>query len=321
MNRALLETTRMLLAVGRAADLGEQGATIDDLAAEFGLQAEALRHFVRRLDRLDGERAAAGEMIDCEIDEADRLRVHYAPGLDADLPLSGDEAVALLAGLARLGLAEESVRRLEDSLLAQLSAADAERVMNLRRRLRVADAEPFRVNLSRAAAAGEPCDMLYHSGKERAWRTVWPAATVSRDGMAYLGAWCCLRQAERLFRLDRVLAIRPASAAERPASVPSSADVHARLDAMLAQAGARGVTLTARNTFGQRLLRDRFGAKAERADGSWRAKAFAGPHLADWVVGCAGAVGVLRPKAFAEQVRSRARARLEAYEGSPDESK
>jgi predicted DNA-binding transcriptional regulator YafY len=320
MNRALLETTRLLLAVARAADLGEQGATIVDLAAEFGLQDGALRSFVERLNRLEPADVAAGEMIDCELDAGDRLRVHYAPGLDADLPLSGDEVVALLAGLARLGLPEARVEPLERMLLARLSAADAERVVNLRQRLRVTDAEPFLVDLSRAVAGGEPCEILYVSGSERTWRCVWPAALVRRDGMAYLGAWCSLRGAERLFRLDRVLAMRSASGSERPPEGLTAADVHARLDALLAGAGSRGVTLAARNRLGERLLRDRFGDKAERADGSWRAKAFAGAHLADWVIGCAGAVRVVRPKAFAEQVRSRAKARLEAYEGTPHEA-
>ena len=68
MKPQLLETTRLFLAVERAADLGDEGVELADLARDFGLSIDALKQFLLALDDTADAAASPDELVDWELD-------------------------------------------------------------------------------------------------------------------------------------------------------------------------------------------------------------------------------------------------------------
>ena len=65
------------------------------------------------------------------------------------------------------------------------------------------------MRLSLAIQRGERVQLCYRSGTAETERCVDPYGLVFHWGRWYLAAWCHLRQAIRVFRLDRVISMEP----------------------------------------------------------------------------------------------------------------
>ena len=307
MKPQLLETTRLFLAVERAADLGEQGVLLSDLAREFGLSTQALRTFLVALDETAEATASPDELVDWSLDEEDRLRVYYAPGLDREIPLGGDEVSALMIGLDRLGLAAERRQELQEKLLARLSAAEAERLLVIRHRLMIKSEHRWRPELDQAVTQATGLRILYESASGREWRRIMPSATVDYDGQLYIGAWCFERQAPRLFRGDRLFQLESWDA---PAPGGESLD-HEGLRKRLAELTQGQLTerivLRCADDDGAWMIEDYFGPQARLSKGRIVVREFAGQALVNWIVSCTGSVLVESPAGLIERVAERAR--------------
>lgn len=306
MKPQLLETTRLFLAIERAADLGDEGIALSELAHDFGLSEIALKGFLQTVDSSFDAAASPDELIDWELDDSGKLTVFYAAGLDQELPLGADEASALLIGLDRLGVAPRRLAHLQRALRLRLSNSEAERLATLRGRLAVRAEHRWRAQIESAIEEGLGLRILYESENGRGWRRVQPSALVDHQGQMYLGAWCFERQAPRLFRSDRIEDLQSWQLEESTGKAPDRAGLLRRLAKLSDGHLAERLVLRLHDEDADWMLRDYFGADIRIVDGCFTTHEFAGQALANWIVGCAGSVLVESPVELAELVRNRA---------------
>ncbi|HBU46921.1 MAG TPA: hypothetical protein DEB46_01300 [Myxococcales bacterium] len=312
MKMAPLETTRLLLAIERAADLGATGVSLSELAHDFQLQPTQLRRALESLEALGGDDASPEELFDLEWSEEDHLRVHYLPGLDAPVPLRSEECAVLLMGLDLLGLEPDQARHLQGRLLARLDARAAGRVIELRQRLDVAPDHPLLSAVTEALEQKQCVSIHYDRGGGAAWRPVRPTSMTVFEGRVYIGAYCGLRQAPRVFRFDRILDLKPVEPFEIPTGQEiSEVDLWGRVVRLHSADYRQTVVLRASDQFGEWALEDRYGGEARDSKGCYTSLVHPGEALAAWVVAQAGSVEVVEPSNLREGVARRARMLLE----------
>jgi proteasome accessory factor C len=171
-----------------------------------------------------------------EVDVADgRVWIRYADWWSRPLRLTAAEALSLVAGsTALLGAGAGDVEGPLARGLAKLAAAlgMSEEVVDVT--LPATDREPLQV-LQAAAVDHRRVEIDYYtySRDQKTTRTIDPYLVYSADGSWYVAAYCHQARADRLFRVDRVVAARrldatfpaPATpAAARPVFDPDSAD-------------------------------------------------------------------------------------------------
>ena len=172
----------------------------------------------------------------CPIDlsyEGGEIVVSQAESMDRPLRLGVDEASALLVALRMLaevgqaasvpGLAEGSAL---SRTIAKLEAAAGEAAAPSAQVAVQVDRHAERsvaAELREALAAGRRVHLSYYvPGRDEATeRDVDPMRLLVVDGRTYLEGWCRRAEAVRLFRLDRVLAVKVLTAA---AEVPREAE-------------------------------------------------------------------------------------------------
>jgi proteasome accessory factor C len=138
----------------------------------------------------------------------------------AGLYLAG-RALGALPEVAEQGALARALAKLE----AVLPADQLGRVHELAGKVSVdLEGDPaettHRTELARAAAAGRRVQLEYYSGSrgELTRRKVDPWLVFSASGHWYLSGWCHKALGERLFRIDRVVSVRPTDEPfERPA--------------------------------------------------------------------------------------------------------
>ena len=255
---------------------------------------DVLRQFLAALDDTADRTASPDELIDWTLDEDERLRV-YAPGLDKEIPLGGDEAIALMIGLDRLGLSSERQADLGAQLLARLSAAEAERLLGIRHRLMVKAQHRWRSELDAALESGSGLRILYESASGRQWRRIAPSATVDYDGQLYIGAWCFERQAPRLFRGDRLFQLETYELHE-PAGPSLDQQGCVSASPSSPMAAPERIVLRCADEDGRWMVEDYLGPKVRWGKGGVITfHDFAGQALVDWIVSCTSSVVVESP--------------------------
>jgi predicted DNA-binding transcriptional regulator YafY len=306
MKPQLLETTRLFLALERAADLGAEGVPLAELAEEFGVAASVLQGFLDTLYETADEAASPDELVDWELSDDGVLRVHYAPGLDRELPLGGDEVSALLIGLDRLGLAPDQLDALHDKLLSRLNGTEAARLLQLRQRLSVQSEYRWRRELEQAVDQQSGLRLLYESAHGRGWRRVLPSALVDHQGQLYVGAWCFEREAPRLFRSDRIQDLESWVVDVPPGALPDRAGLARRLARLTDGHLSQRIVLRCLEDDGVWMVRERYGAEAKAEGKRFVLHRYPGEAVANWIVACAGCVVVETPASLVELVRARA---------------
>lgn len=293
-----------------------------ELAARLEVNARTARRYITMLQDMgipiEAERGRYG---------AYRLR----PGFKLPpLMFSDEEALAVTLGLLaarRLGLAvaapavEGALAKIErvlpPALRERLQAVQASLVLDLAR----SEASPSSatvVEMSRAAQAGRRVSMRYSNERgAETERALDPYGIVFRQGRWYVVGYCHLRQALRLFRLDRVTELqvgdepftRPegfdaaAFVVQSLASIPNTWEVEVLLRAPLDEA--------------RRRISPVFGT-LEECEGGVLLRAH-GDHLS-WMARELVATGlrlrVLRPEALREELRQLAQRVLEMADGT-----
>jgi proteasome accessory factor C len=199
------------------------GVPLAEAARDFGVTERQLRTDLDLLWVCGLPGYGPGDLIDLAF-EGDRVRVTFTAGMVRPLRLTTDEAVALVVALRTLlelpGLAErEAVSR----ALAKVSAAAGHAADHLAPVVLSVDAQEqtlavVRDGLERKRAL----HLTYYvpSRDERTDRDVDPMRLLLVDGRWYLEAWCRRVEGVRLFRLDRVDAVR---VLDEPAAPPPQA--------------------------------------------------------------------------------------------------
>jgi proteasome accessory factor C len=200
-----------------------EGVAVAEAARDFGVSERQLRGDLELLWMCGLPGYGPGDLIDLAF-EGDRVRVTFTAGMVRPLRLTTDEAVALVVALRTLlelpGLAErEAVSR----ALAKVSeaaghAADRPPPVVLSVGAQEQSLAVVREGLERRRAL----HLTYYvpSRDERTERDVDPMRLLLVDGRWYLEAWSREVEAVRLFRLDRVDAVR---LLDEPAAPPPQA--------------------------------------------------------------------------------------------------
>jgi len=200
-----------------------EGVAVAEAARDFGVTERQLRSDMELLWMCGLPGYGPGDLIDLAF-EGDRVRVTFTAGMVRPLRLTTDEAVALVVALRTLlempGLAEgEAVSR----ALAKVMAAAGHVPERGAPVVVTVDAQEqtlavVREGLERRRAL----HLTYYvpTRDERTERDVDPMRLLLVDGRWYLEAWCRRVEGVRLFRLDRVDAVR---ILDEPAAPPPQA--------------------------------------------------------------------------------------------------
>ena len=180
---------------------------------------------------------AAGAVIDGE------AGFGYTLTEDPALPpqmFSHDEIEALVLGLREVReIADPALAVAAESALAKLRATLPDRLKS-RLEHAVLYAKRFHdrpeisidpAQIRKAAWEELALDIAYVDQHDRATnRRVYPLSIIYFDQTLVLMAWCCLRQADRMFRLDRIQTIETSDESFRPNRVSMLRDALARIN-------------------------------------------------------------------------------------------
>jgi len=255
--------------------------------------------------------------------EDGRVFLGNADAIDRPLRLGIDEVAALLVGLRLLsGLPGAGESEALERAIAKLQEVAGSTATDADDRVGVAPPEAPAADVLAGARAALEGGRRLHLRYWVPWRDeaterdVDPMRLALVDGHTYLEGWCHRAEDVRLFRLDRVLALR---VLDTPATPPAQAGRD--LDAGLFRPGAEDTVATFRLTPRARWVSEYYPCEAlqEQPDGGTVVRL----RTADpaWVVRLALRLGsdatLLDPPELADTVRLRASEALAAYgEGS-----
>lgn len=176
--------------------------------------AEHLNVSVRTIYRDIQKLEAAGIPVEGEAGVGYRVRRRF------DLPplmFDSDELEALILGVkmvrawsdhALAASANAAMNKIVGALPSELKDLEQDMTLDVLPFPEVERDTPHTVALRSAIKAKSVVDIQYHSLKDKmSQRTIWPLGVFFWGHVWTLVAWCCLRQAFRMFRMDRVLAI------------------------------------------------------------------------------------------------------------------
>jgi len=187
--------------------LAHPGEHLDDLASRFGMTRAALERELSLLQFCGLPPYTADRLIDVDV-RGDRVTIRLAEYFERSLRLTPSEGVALLtAGRALLAVPGSDpngpLARALDKLAGALGAGANVAVD-------VGGARHLD-ELRDAVRGGEQVEIDYYSyaRDEMTTRTIDPTRVFHAFGAWYVAAYCHRAAGERLFRADRVRAVRP----------------------------------------------------------------------------------------------------------------
>lgn len=183
------------------------GAAVADVAARFGVGERELEADLELLPMCGLPPYTPDRLIEVELVDG-HVWIRFAEYFARPLRLTAEEGLALLAGgrtlLAVPGSdADGTLAAALEKLAGTLGAGEG---------LAVEVGEPPHLDaLRRAADAGQRVEVDYYSfGRDAlTTRRIDPYSVFHAYGHWYAEAWCHLVDADRLFRVDRVQAVRP----------------------------------------------------------------------------------------------------------------
>ncbi|MBA8823694.1 proteasome accessory factor C [Saccharopolyspora lacisalsi] len=205
--------------------LSRPGASVTEVAADFGVSRQRLRRDLELLWMCGLPGYGPGDLIDLSF-EGETVTVTYDAGMRRPLRMTASEATSLLVALRALaetpGVTEaDAVRR---ALVKVEDAVGQARPTGVVVELADQDAATSGVQATArdATARGWALRMRYYTASrdEVTDRTVDPMRIVLVEGRAYLEAWCRRAEGVRLFRMDRIDGI---DVLDEPAAPPTRA--------------------------------------------------------------------------------------------------
>ncbi|HEY7135043.1 MAG TPA: WYL domain-containing protein [Acidimicrobiia bacterium] len=195
---------------------------LDDLAARFNMSRRDLERELSLLQFCGLPPYTADRLIDVDL-RGDRVSIRLAEYFERPLRLTPAEGFALLAaGRGLLAMPGSDPTGPLARALEKLAAA-----LGSTRGLAVdVGGAPFLDVLRDAAQEGEQVELDYYSyaRDEMTTRRVDPMRVFHAFGAWYVGGYCHRAEGERLFRVDRVRAVRPTGVRFEPPSSPLSPD-------------------------------------------------------------------------------------------------
>lgn len=202
------------------------GISMSEAARHFGISPETLERDLWLVVCCGLPGHGPDQLIDIQFwDDDGRINVIDPQTLERPLRLGVAEATALLVGLRMLaqvpgghdrGAIASATAKLESAAGEALGASDAIVIVET-------TPDTVRMTVDAALASGRALRLVY-AGVTRdsvSERVVDPRSVVHQDGYDYLDAWCRSAEAQRTFRLDRVIGAEMLpEAAAPPADLP-----------------------------------------------------------------------------------------------------
>jgi len=193
--------------------------SLAEVAADFSVTAEQIRQDLNVLWMCGLPGLTPDRMIDVDMDAIEDdpdgvVHIDNADYLARPVRLGSSEASALIVALRALREASPgTTHEVVDRVLAKLEEATATGAETPRVEVHLSqrsDVEARAGLLREAITANRQARLDYYvpTRDETTQRTVDPLELLSQDGNDYLDAWCHLAQARRLFRLDRMHAVK-----------------------------------------------------------------------------------------------------------------
>jgi proteasome accessory factor C len=183
------------------------GAALAEIAARFGVSEAELEHDLELLPLCGLPPYTPDRLIEVEIVDG-HVWIRFAEYFDRPLRFSAEEGLALLtAGRALLAVPGSDERGALATALDKLAGA-----LGATEGLSVEVGEPPHLDaVRRAADTRERVEIDYYSFGRNATtsRKIDPRSVFHAFGHWYAAAYCHQAQDERLFRLDRIRAVRP----------------------------------------------------------------------------------------------------------------
>lgn len=299
------------------------GIPVAQAAEDFAVTETQLRQDLELLWMCGLPGHGPGDLIDLSF-EGDSVTVTFDAGMHRPLRLTADEAMSLLVALRTLadvpGLAERDVveraaAKIEAAAGAQAKAPSGLTVNLQDRQAQAPDSEVHLAVLRQALDEHRALDLTYYvAGRdETTERVVDPMRVLLVEGRGYLEAWCRRSGDVRLFRLDRIDAVRLLA---EPARIP--AEAHPRdVSTGVFQPAAEHDAVTLLLGAGARWVADYYPCERVTDTGTELEIVL---RVADlrWarrlVLGLGTAVRVVDPPELAEDVQQEAAAALSGYD-------
>jgi proteasome accessory factor C len=191
--------------------LQRPGVTAQEAAAEFGISEAQLRADLGLAFFCGLPGHMPDDLIDVSYD-GDQIVVTNADTIARPLRFAPDEAVALIAGLRAMAEIPAPTRPdVLDRVIAKLEraagdAADSHRQVTVA----IEGSTPFDAEISQALREKRRLHLSYYvpARDQVTERDVDPMRLLVVDGLSYLEAWCLRAEGVRIFRLDRIEAVK-----------------------------------------------------------------------------------------------------------------
>ncbi|WP_046528394.1 MULTISPECIES: helix-turn-helix transcriptional regulator [Cellulomonas] len=291
---------------------------VEQLAAQFGVPPEQVMADIDTLWVTGTPGYLPDDLIDFDAASYEQgvVRLTESRGMTRPLRLGPREGVALLAALRSLAALRPALdadrAAALDSVLAKVQAAtgDATAAAPVEVELQVGAAPAVAAAIGTALAERRRLRLRYVDASDVATeRDVDPVRLVSEDDRSYLLAWSLAADAERLFRLDRVVEATVLPAAAQSHDVAADADVF--------QPDASGELVTVRLAGRARWVAESVPVERthERGDGSFEVelRVVQPAWLRHLLLQVADDVLDVRPVEVAQDTAAAARAALDAY--------
>lgn len=200
--------------------LQHPGVTLAELAEQFEVPEEELEHDLELLPMCGLPPYTADRLIDVYIGDDGAVSIRLAEYFERPLRLTPAEGVALVAA----GRALLAVPGSDDTGPLATALEKLERAVGAAGGIAVqVDTVDHLDQLREAVERGDQIEIDYYSSArdEMTTRVVDPVRVFHALGAWYLAGWCHRAQADRLFRVDRVRAVRLTGERVDPAKLPA----------------------------------------------------------------------------------------------------
>ena len=195
----------------------KRGITVSELAQQLGLTPEQLREDIELLAVVGRPPFLPDDLIDISIDERDRITVALDQSFSRPPQLTALEALALAAAAEEVAPADPAVKTALAKLTSKLPSTARQLYAGLARRVASATPAPKSPALAQLRAAAEKhheVALAYDKdgSGDPAERIFLPKLVLDHGGHWYVVGHDVGRNAERTFRVDRVMSVRETGA-------------------------------------------------------------------------------------------------------------